>query len=291
MKRNVVFLVVMLLGIIVLTGCGKKQPDQTPSVPVQTDAKQGDEKKAEDNSNHPLLVGYSEYEGNQYCYVFGGSNKGKWLTFNDFNVKFNGKNVSLEEFVKSYDYIAMNYGQSEMIKGDEIYNFYSDEKKIISTKSKVQKLLISPASGDILLRVDLNPFSASENLVIGICGDWNAIPRIIKKNADGKSYIVDIDGDGTDDTIKIEDKVNQGDNVPPIEKSVYLIKGTNKILIDKFDLYEEHHSSLKMHTFDLNGDGKLEILADISHEYGESVIAYELNADKITKIFSYYIGD
>jgi len=299
----VILSIVLIIGIITLENVKEKSNSaelkEEPIKPINTvsdnnlhTTNQIDE-SSEINEYHPIVFAFKDEEGIfSKAEVLGGSKDGEWFSITDFNIE--GKYVSDEDFYG--EPIDANYVDIDLVKGGEIYKFYSQNKCIAKRKGMKPTLTIPPINGEKILTIENEPFEANEDFAIGINGQWNPLPRVAKALFGENIYSVDIDNDGKDETLRIEEWKTEDKNIiedtsiDEIEVDIIIQKnGTNimvrKILVD--GIYIESYDVLLL---DINGDNKLEILT-VERGHNTCVYAYELDGDKVNKVLRYYNGD
>jgi hypothetical protein len=239
------------------------------------------------NPYHPIMIAWKNNSGDfSQGNVIGGSRGSKWFRLESFNVTYKGKLLKPETFQKNFSISDnKNYGRIDLVKGNEIFRFYSSNKRITTAKAQRCGLYTQWSTGDEMLGVDFEPFKADENFLVGINGNWNAIPNMMKP-LDKNTYTVDIDHDGRNEILSMTE-IGRGDSGSILSFTVE--KQGYKILLSKDENTSAKYCS--MYAFDLNGDRKSEILLKITFGYGVLVKVFEVSNTKVTQVLSFYDGD
>lgn len=264
-------------------GTEKNQLPTSPVVPAD---------KAKDiiNPYHPVIFSFmNNNEGFSNAQVLGGSRDGKWFSIDDFNIKYNNKNVKAQDFI---DDPSMNGKQvdTDIVKGNEKFKFYSMKGVFAEAIQAGDKptLSVSQASGQKSLNLKFHPFSMEEEFTIGLNGEWNALPRLPKLLQDQKSFSVDIDNDGKEETVRITELKNTENSPGNIDLQIELEKNGIKTLIQK----SQNVASKRYHVLalDLNEDGKLEIIIETRGPAG-GIHVYEIIDGYANIVLSYDSGE
>lgn len=203
-------------------------------------------------------TGWRTFQG----YLFGGYGSGLWYTLDDFSV---------------YEEDGVN--KIGLVDGSEEYMFYDIDGLVQAYSGEYPNYSIDYSGGGEFntFNYDLGDLNERE-LIIGISGDWDGMPRIPKISNDGKIQI-DIDGDGTDEFLA-EKKAIENQNI------LYLISDYGEKEVCSY--YDEGRFSF---TFaDLNGDNKLELITEGGMNWN-SLAVYEYRYGNYVYIDSLYIGD
>lgn len=310
MKKNYFLLIITAIAIsILLIGCQSKQTENSDAsqdhLEVNLDSNKN-ESNAEQTENpdasqdhldvnldndknasnindyHPILLAFKDKNDSfSKGIVLGGFKDKKWFAPKDFNIPI--------------DFFKEAYFDIDLVKGGETYKFYTKEKYITSREGEKPTLRISESSGSVILKVKFEPFHADDNLLIGVNGDWSALPRVLELTSDNNSYSIDLEGDEKLETIscekiKIKQENYNGQEYLLDGVKLTLNKNDQKILIDEITVDGEYTSNYEILTLDLNNDNKLEVLIYTKgHNYG--VIVYEFDGVKFNKVVYFYDGD
>lgn len=159
------------------------------------------------NPYHPIMLTWKNdnglfSDGN----VIGGSQGNKWFRLESFDVTYQGKIIKLKTFKNQYSNSVENkeYGRIDLVTGNEMFKLYSLNKNITTIKAEKCGLYTQWSTGDEMLGVHFKPFKADEEFLIGVNGNWNAIPKVLKP-LNENSYSVDIDKDGHDEILSIKE--------------------------------------------------------------------------------------
>jgi hypothetical protein len=171
-----------------------------------------------------------------------------------------------------------------------MFKLYSLNKRITTVKAQKCGLYTQWSTGDEMLGVHFQPFKAKEDFLVGINGSWNAIPTMLKP-LDENTYSVDIDNDGSNEIVSIKETGRGNPDKTSVTLSFEIEKHGRKIILAKENIEDTSVKYCNIYAFDLNGDGKLEILLKISLGYGVLVKAFEINHDKAKEIVNFYDGD
>lgn len=243
------------------------------------------------NEYHPVIfLLYKDKEGFfSEADVLGGSKGNKWFSITDFEVKYKDELVKPEEFL--YEFTGNEYVDIDLVKGRESYKLYSCED-FISVKNGMKPILsINGHTLDEILNVKLNSFKSEEHIIIGINGEWNALPRIPKELDDKGIYSIDLDNDGKEEILRIQEKLSEEPGYKNAKDITLMIeKNGENIIVEESFIDEEYSKDYRVLTLDLNGDGKLEILSYVTG-HNTSVNVFELNNDVVTPVLGYYNGD
>lgn len=234
------------------------------------------------NAYHPVIFAFKDNNGFfSNAEVLGGSKDDKWFKITDFKIK--GRYVKPEDFLQ--ESINENYVDTDLVKGDETYKFYSQNKFIAKETGAKPILTIPPANGENILSVKVNTFKADEDFVIGINGEWDALPRIPKQH-NKTTYTIDLDGDGKDEILSIVVKNKEKDK----NINIIIKRNGQNIQIAEISVDGEYIEDYKVLTLDINGDGKLEILT-VEFGHNTSVSAYQINNGVASETLHFYNGD
>ena len=212
------------------------------------------------------------------------------------------------------------------IRGGERYQVYSPTARI-GTATGQAASTDNTASGEQPV-VEMQPPPEREKTV-AICGDWNALPRpvvafsnrqaayvkvaahILKRHGMGSAHVnitnvlqVDLDGDGTKEVLIAATTPRSGYPEPSLERSDYsflllrrLVRGRVQTILldsefggeirDRSRTYGMRYALVG--AFDLNGDGKMEIVTRSNYYEGSSVTVYRLGGKGVVKLLE--VGD
>lgn len=245
---------------------------------------------SEINPYHPIVFSYKgENNVHAKATFLGASKDGKWFKIEDFGVKCNGKDVFPQNFLDD-DSLQNATVDIETMKGKETFKFYSSVR-VISEALKITAkptFFVSPASCQLFLDIKLPSLNEEERFIIGVNGEWNALPRVPKLLQDKKSFSVDVDGDGKDETIRVTESKTSSEGTHNTNAKIELEKNGKKILIEDAKYLDP--KAYSVWAVDLNGDGKLEIIIENTGAAG-GIIAYEITGDKVNMVLSFDGGE
>ena len=139
------------------------------------------------NEHHPILCDFG---------LLGGSENGNFLTINEGDVTYKGKPIPQDY---SGPPIQVDL---PMVRGGETYRLYSLKKFLgTGTGSKVSYKVDGAANA--YYRVEFKTAEEVGEWRFAINGNWDALPRTLKVVKPGRTYAVDVDGDGIDETIQV----------------------------------------------------------------------------------------
>jgi len=236
-----------------------------------------------ENQYHPVVLAFKDPEGQfSRVVVLGGSKDGKWYSINDF--KMAGKYIAFADFPYNEGQDFRNYVDLDLVKGNEVYNFYARRK--LAGKSKGEKPILSvPQSAPKkILEVKIDTLKADDDFLIGINGGWNGLPRVPTFFSGLNGCTVDLESDGIEETVYSQ--IISGNLKVFLEKNGggILIKEVPKELVDVMQ-------TPKIRVLDINGDGKLEIIIVLKNSYETTVEAYQYVNNTLEKVLSYYVGE
>ncbi|MGE5327888.1 MAG: hypothetical protein ACM3KR_00065 [Deltaproteobacteria bacterium] len=274
----------------------KKEKEAIPKEPKTTSKEQKAISDFNTSLYHPIFIEWGNDENSiNHGYILGGSKDGKWYSLEDFDVKYKDKITKSKDFNVYCE--KTDGAENDLLKGNEDYKIYSDNKFINTTRGIKQYISRWESSGELYQEVEVKPFKAKEGLVIAVNGEWNALPRVPDVFSDRTEYVIDIDNDEKNELIKIEKKntgkVEEGNGYKIEEKKVtsYIEKDGKKITIhDNLLLDGIYEADYKVYTMDLNGDGKLEIVTEVDG-HNTSISVFEMKDGKVVPVFGYYMGD
>ncbi len=271
----------LILIVNLFAGCNFK-PNKIETSTIE-DMNLNDEEEANRETNtsnfYPIIVAYKNLNG-YYSNgdVIGGIKDGEWYSYSDFDLP------NEIQVIENYE--------NDFVKGGEVYNFYSNEECVISKKGGNPKLVYYGSLGRAILNVEFDPFKINnDNFIIGISGDWNAMPRTVKKN-DDNSLLIDIDNDGIKEKIKIFESTFKDEVGEDIRKIDISINNSEKEII--FDLitidYVYSGENVDLLFLDLNGDNELELLTVVKG-HTLYIEVYKFKNKQLHSILDFYIGD
>jgi hypothetical protein len=240
---------------------------------------------------HPVLIAFPDSEKGGAIIggsALGGSKGGKWFAFDKLPMKAKLKGDGFMS--ASEEEQARNFVTTPLLKGGEDYRFYDTKRYLKTVKGQRPLLSYSPASGNSTFDVKLARFSATKaQMVIGINGEWDALPRR-PRWVNGRRATVDLDNDGSEETISIVDakKVQHGETTTEVK--IWVQRGKKRVLAETIELDGTYASSYELHLIDLDGDGKLELVTG-SFGHNVSVTAKAFTGSAFQPVFHYYMGD
>lgn len=241
------------------------------------------------NPYHPIIVAFrNDSKKVLGGIVLGGSKGKKWYKYSDFAMSRNGKKVTPQDYI---DDISLNETvvDVDLAKGNESYTFYGLTESVAKTTGGRPTFSVDGYGND-LMSIVFKSFQAEDTAVIGINGEWNGLPRT-PETLSKESVSVDMEGDGTKETLTYFKTVPRDEDFAPnaYKVNVNINKGENKIPVTNFVVDGVYTSSYTVHTLDLNGDGKLEIII-IKRGHNLQIDVYEINK-KAANVLSFYMGD
>lgn len=235
------------------------------------------DKQAYINDFHPIVfVPISKGDVPKNAFVLGGSKNNKWYKISDFKLP------SDTDGMKNIDI--------DLVKGSEEYKFYSPQKLLNSFVGGKPLFYISQSSGNSILQVNVDSLNVDENYIVGVNGNWNALPRLPKEIEKGV-YSVDLDNDGKEEILRISQSPSTDKNYTNAKDVKFSVETYGKSIQVGQDIIDGTYvSDYKVFTLDLNGDGKLEIItASVGHNLSITVKNFE--SGRISELFRFYIGD
>jgi hypothetical protein len=240
------------------------------------------------NQYYPIVFSYKDENGYfSKAYVLGGSNNGKWYKIGDFTLK--AKYIDEEDFGNlTQTDLETNFVDLNLIKRNDAFMFYGFNQYANTEKIQKPTLEISPANGEYIITAAFPKFKQEKRFLVGIKGTWNAIPRMVTVSENKKIYSFDIEGDKKNEQIILKNTESDNENKEP-GKNIYFKKENTEALLSFVSDNElsTMQNALNILVIDLNGDGKLEILLQQMHTYGDEIIAYEVvnNVPKVVLQF------
>lgn len=236
------------------------------------------------NDYHPIIFSVKDKSGFfSKAKVLGGSKAGKWYTIDDFEIK--GKYTKPEDFNQTIN--EKNYVDIDLIKGDETFKFYSSKEYV--SKSKISKPILTIPGSTLskVLDVDINSLQAADDVLIGINGQWNGIPRAITQNTDKDSTFIRLEGDNPSKYYLVN-RNTKSDGT--IDEAISLGFGSKIYPIDNITIDGTYTSGCALFLLDIDGDLKEEPVV-VTYGHNISVSAYKMDGTKAEKVLSYYEGD
>jgi hypothetical protein len=122
-----------------------------------------------------------------------------------------------------------------LLKGGEDYRFYDAKRYLTTVKGQRPVLSYSPASGNSYFDVKLARFSAKAQMVIGINGEWDALPRR-PRWVNGRRATVDLDNDGNEETLSITEAKQVHDGETTTEVKIWVQRGKRRVLAETLEV-------------------------------------------------------
>jgi hypothetical protein len=239
---------------------------------------------------HPILIAFGADRGSRSIRqgsALGGSRGGKWFGIGALPMK--ARLIDDGYSSASEKEQARNFVTTPLLKGGEDYRFYNAKQYLATVKGQRPLLSYSPASGNRYFGVKLARLSASGRMVIGISGEWDAVPRR-PRWANRRRGTVDLDNDGSEETLTIGEAklVREGEAMTQVK--VWVQRGKKRILADSIEVDGTYTDSYELHWIDLDGDGKLELVT-ATFGHNTSVTAKVFTGSAFKPVLSYYMGD
>jgi len=297
MKKTVVLVLVALFGTIIFGGCGVKQNNiQVNNVThqEQTIANKNNEisnnqlQKSIINPYHPIAFMGGAYDGElSKATVLGGYQNNKWYTIDDFDYFIKEKKVPLQSFLDNQS-LQESSVDTNLLKGNETFKFYSNSQLLSTVNAKGSKptMFVSPASAQASLNFNIENVNTKEKFIIGVNGDWNALPRIPKVLSDN-SYLIDLDNDNAPEKVTANFIETSKDYYKVV---VEMEKNNKKIKVSEGNMTKESLKYFKIMILDLNGDGKMEIITYTTGTAG-GISIVEINGNEVKNVLGYDSGE
>lgn len=262
LKKSCVLFSLLTALLLLFSGCTNNKADISPTTLPS---------KAPFIKNDHNPVVYVDYYG--LC-LLGGYYNNQWISVD--KIEFNG----LSKARKSYKKISnVDIG---VFKGNETFHFYSDEK-LIKQASADQKpyFYTSPASTQDFYISPTKTGLSYKKLTVGINGEWNGIPREVKRV--GNSYEFDPNGDGNTAKLFFD------------QRAKYKIDLRLEYLSQLFTVQTLSFSEIPdisdcVLVLDSNGDGKFEMIVQERSTSG-GIFLYTIHNNKITRQLGLDLGD
>lgn len=267
----------------------------TPKAPEKNSSTDSTIDKHDINDNHPIIFSFKDQNGAfSTAEVLGGWKDGKWINIMDLPIKLNEMLIKPETqpFELSQ---TNNFAETDLVKGGEKYKFYSHTKLIDTQIGSKPSLMINGYTLDKLLSITFNPIKAEDNLLIGINGTWDALPRAINKVDGENTYSCDLDNDGKDEFLKIQENTVEvkGDNDETstvLEVQISVDKNGQNVSLKELQIDGTYVSDYEVLIMDINGDGLMEIIV-AENGHNTSISAFKLENSAADMVLSYYNGD
>ena len=247
-------------------------------------------KPQENNPFHPIIYRESwmyldgadwtdNLKHSNYGLVIAGSQNGVFMKIDEF--KYNGYSINELRKNDTLDYIAQV--ETELVFPGNIFDIYNQNNKagsIVCNHIEYSRRNPDEGADHLNMYFDKMPL-VSSGKIIGICCDWNPMPR--QANIYDDSIEVDINGNGIIDKIswKIENNSNESFLI------ISAIYNNHEYHFRKQGEYSIRNVSL-ISVMDLNGDGTLELLFSQT-DIGSYVNIYQINDKGIEEVINYVI--
>jgi len=240
------------------------------------------------NENHPIVVAGVG--------LIGGSKDGAWLKIESVPKTHKGKPID-PNYIGGPIVVDM-----PLVRGGETYRLYSLQGAVgTGTGSKVSFQV--DGAGNESYRVKIKPEAkGTPKWLFAINGDWDAMPRPLKKTKRG--YSIDVDGDGADETIRVRTSQEkpakraggsgqgESDAEESGEKVVTFtleMKGKSSRLM-QLTIDGTYAEQYEVAAVDLNGDGWLEFVF-VTSGHNDSLEVVDVAHGKPEAVLGTYSGD
>lgn len=251
------------------------------------------------------------YPMNTCAALVGGIQDNKWISADLFEQLSGNSETDKREFC-------------QRIVGGEKYKFYSIDKEIGEFEG--QKVVEENGPGE-WFSVGYTPTLENGLEAIGICGDWNALPRIPtiqKENTEQyesavndvltdrglgsvpavikQAISVDLDGNGTEEVLINATNIDYSKNKFAEENTYSFIilqenvGGKDKSFVITENYYKETNENEPVlyntvpFIVDANGDGKMEVVTKSEYYEGFSLNFYEMNNGEALHVITFGLG-
>lgn len=265
--------------------------ESADSIAVSKSAESTDTKAADlaGNQYHPIVFSYKDENGYfSKAYVLGGSNNGKWYKIGDFTLK--AKYICEEDFGNlTQTELETNFVDLNLIKNNDDLVFYGLNQCTGNVKMQKLTLEIPPANGEYIITAAFPKFKQEKSFLVGIKGTWNAIPRMVTISENKEIFSFDIEGDKKNEQIVLKNIAFDTENKEP-GKNIYFTKDSTETLLSfvSDEALSAIQNALNILVIDFNGDGKLEILLQQMHTYGDEITVYEVENNVPKVVLQYY---
>lgn len=176
----------------------------------------------------------------------------------------------------------------EYFNEEELFKFYSC-KQLVASEKVAKPRIIAIYNGTTIIDLAFEPFLLDEMCVIGITGNWNALPRAINR-LDNSSFTVDINNDSKEEYCNL-DKTPNSKYPNHYDYTLRIGNGdeiiTEAVLLKSISLYDQYDVFI----MDVNGDGILEIISTYRGSSYLGADIYEYKNNSINRVLSTYVGD
>lgn len=210
--------------------------------------------KARTNTKHPIVMS----PGRIVAWV----ENGKWIDEKKIPQTYKGKPVPSDCESKTRK-IEMGG-----VTGSETYRLFSGQADLGTGKGSRVSYTCDGAANEYY-EIDIKPIDKQgKTWRWAINGDWNALPRLAKavNRAGKRTWQVDLDGDGSEETIKATSKPPKDKDSDTTEVLTFTLQMKGKsIPLSTVELGGDYSpSSADLSFADLNGDGVLDIVLEAS---------------------------
>jgi hypothetical protein len=227
--------------------------------------------------------------------MLGGVIDHRWVKPDDVPKTYKGKPPS---FDCDFKVRRMEMGG---LKGGESYHLFTREVAVGTGTGSRISYRCDGAANDYY-EIDIKPAGKEGKAWrYATDGAWNVVPRVAKKVKG--NYVVDVDGDGKDDLLRLTTKKKKGkpaegqgegegeEGEPPTKVVTYTLEMNGKKLpVATFDLDGVYASEASVELVDLNGDGVLDFVF-LVEGHNTSLSVVDVASGKAADVLGYYSGD
>jgi hypothetical protein len=209
----------------------------------------------------------------------------RWIKFEKLPRTIKGKPAG-EDCGSDKEICRVELGR---VKGGESYRLFSATGEL-GTGVGTRIAYSVDGYANESFKVDIKPASkGAKGWHFAVRGDWNVLPRLAKKEQ--SQWVVDLDGDGKDETIRLVMKKGKSDNGEPVKLAVYSLEmNGRKYRLTSPELDGTYQKEVNLEFADLNGDGVLDLLFSVLGHNTHLFIMDVAGGNPVT-VASFYSGD